>query len=413
MTVRTEPGTNRVLLVVILGLITTIGPLSLDMYLPALPEIARDLEVSAAEVQLSLTSCLVGMAVGQLLFGPLSDRWGRRRPVILGLAAYAVLSFLIALAPSAPVLTGLRFLQGLAGGAGVVVARAVVRDVSSGAAAAKLFSSLTLVFGLAPIAAPSLGSLVLGLTSWHGVFVALGVIAVLLTVLVAVGLPETLPQQRRSSGGLGTIARTARALFTDRIFLGYALAQSFTFAALFAYISGSSFVLQDGYGLSPTTYSLLFGVNAVGLIILSQANNLLLNRWSLRRLMFLGLGVQSTAGVLALAGAVAGNLMILAAGLFLLVGAIAIIQPNTAALALDRYPERAGAAAALLGGVQSVIASAAAPLAGLGDPGQGVPMSIVILGFAAAALLSVVISGFGQLRPGRPAWLPRGPRPPR
>jgi DHA1 family bicyclomycin/chloramphenicol resistance-like MFS transporter len=401
-----KTSTNRVLLIVILGLITTIGPLSLDMYLPALPDLARDLDVSPSTIQLSLTSCLIGMATGQLVFGPLSDRWGRRRPVIAGLASYALLSFLIALAPTAPVLTGLRFLQGFAGGVGVVVARAVVRDVASGAAAAKLFSSLTLVFGLAPIAAPSLGSLVLRLTSWHGVFVALGIIAVLLTVLVAVGLPETLPPERRTAGGLGTVVRTARSLIRDKTFLGYALAQSFTFAALFAYISGSSFALQDGYGLSPTAYSLLFGANAIGLIIMSQANRRLLDRWSLRQLMFLGLGVQVVAGVLALLGAGIGDLVVLGAGLFLLVGAIAIIQPNSTALALDRYPENAGSAAALLGGVQSVIASVAAPLAGIGDPGQGVPMSVVILGFAVAALLAtaaLTLSGSGRPRRAPPA----------
>ncbi|MDI6103605.1 multidrug effflux MFS transporter [Actinoplanes sp. NEAU-A12] len=387
---------RRALLVVILGLVTAIGPLSLDMYLPALPEMARDLEVSASEVQLSLTSCLVGMALGQLFFGPLSDRWGRRRPLVIGLAAYAVISFLIALAPSAPVLTGLRLLQGLAGGVGVVIARAVVRDVSSGVAAAKLFSSLTLIFGLAPIAAPSLGSAVLRLTSWHGVFVALGIIAVLLTLLVAVGLPETLPPRRRSAGGLAAMTGTARSIFTDRVFVGYALAQSFTFAALFAYISGSAFALQDGYGLSPAGYSLLFGANAIGLIILSQANNWLLNRWSLRRLFHLGLAVQSVAGVLALAGALLGSLPVLASGLFLLVGAIGVIQPNTTTLALDRYPANAGSAAALLGGAQSVIAAAAAPLAGLGDPGQGVPMSVVILGFAVAAVLVTVVLTRGE-----------------
>ncbi|MFF0377854.1 multidrug effflux MFS transporter [Actinoplanes missouriensis] len=391
MTAETTRAPNRVLLVVILGLITAIGPLSLDMYLPALPDIARDLDVSASQVQLSLTSCLIGMALGQLVFGPLSDRWGRRRPVVIGLAAYAMLSFLIALAPTAPVLTGLRLLQGLAGGVGVVVARAVVRDVAAGRDAAKLFSSLTLIFGIAPIAAPSLGSAVLSFSSWHGVFVALGVVAVLLTVLAAAALPETLPPSRRATGGLGEVARTARSLFTDRIFLGYALAQSFTFAALFAYISGSSFVLQDGYGLSPTVYSLLFGANAVGLILASQANNWLLNRRSLTQLMVAGLGLQVVAGVLALLGAGSGLLPVLAAGLFLLVTAIGVIQPNSTALALDRYPAHAGAAAALLGGVQSVVASVAAPLAGLGDPGRGVPMSVVIFGFAVAALLSAAV----------------------
>jgi DHA1 family bicyclomycin/chloramphenicol resistance-like MFS transporter len=269
-------GTHGPLLVVVLGLITAIGPLSLDMYLPAFPAIADDLGVPAAGVQLSLTSCLVGFALGQLICGPLSDRWGRRRPVVTGLLAYAVLSLLIALAPSAPVLIGLRLLQGFAGGAGAVVARAVVRDLYAGVAAAKFFSRLTLIFGVAPILAPILGSAVLRVTSWHGIFVVLGAIALALTVMVMTALPETLPPRRRSPGGLTDTARTARTLFADRIFLGYALGQGFSFAALFGYLSGSSFVLQDGYGVSPTLFSLLFGLNSIGLIVLSQANARLL-----------------------------------------------------------------------------------------------------------------------------------------
>ena len=377
---------------VILGLITAIGPLSLDMYLPAFPAIADDLGVPAAQVQLSLTTCLVGLALGQLIFGPLSDRWGRRRPVIVGVAAYAVVSLLIALAPSAPILAGLRLLQGLAGGIGVVVARAVVRDLYSGVAAAKFFSRLTLIFGVAPIAAPSLGSAVLSLTSWHGIFVALGLIAVLLAVLVAWKLPETLPPERRSPGGLADTARTARALFTDRIYLGYALAQSFAFAALFSYISGSSFVLQDGYGISPTVFSLLFGLNAVGLIALSQANGSLLDRFSPRALLVTILLVETIAGAAVLVAATFGLLIALAAGLFVLVSTVGMVMPNSTTLALDRYPHRAGAAAALLGGLQSVVAALVAPLVGaIGEPGKGVPMAVVILGCAAVALLSVLV----------------------
>ena len=379
------------LLVVILGLITAIGPLSLDMYLPAFPAIADDLDVSAAQVQLSLTTCLIGLALGQLICGPLSDRWGRRRPVIAGVAAYAVISFLIALAPSAPILVGLRLLQGLAGGVGVVVARAVVRDLHSGVAAAKFFSRLTLIFGVAPIAAPALGSAVLTVTSWHGIFVALGVIAVLLTLLIVAKLPETLPPERRSSGGLGDTARTARALFADRIFIGYALAQSLAFAAMFSYISGSSFVLQDGYGISPGVFSLLFGLNACGLIALSQVNSVLLNRFSPRRLLVMSLLVETVAGAAVLTSAVLGLLIALAAGLFVLVSTIGTSTPNSTTLALDRYPHRAGTAAALLGGLQFVVAALVAPLVGsIGEPGKGVPMAIVILGCAAAALLSVL-----------------------
>ncbi|GIF13271.1 Bcr/CflA family drug resistance efflux transporter [Actinoplanes teichomyceticus] len=379
---------RRALLVVVLGLITAIGPLSLDMYLPALPEIAGDLRVPAGQVQLSLTACLIGLALGQFVFGPLSDRWGRRRPVLVGVLAYAGLSFLIALAPSAPVLSGLRLLQGVAGGVGVVVARAVVRDLSSGVGAARLFGALTLIFGVAPIAAPSLGSVVLRTASWQGIFVALGVIGLLLAVLVLAGLPETLPPERRASGGLRALAGTARTLFTDRVFLGYALAQAFAFAAMFGYIAGSSFVLQDGYGLSPTVYSLLFGANAVGLTLLSQANGALLGRWRLGTMLAAGLVLQTAAGALALLGAALQSLIVLTVGLFLLVTAMGLILPNTAALALDRYPGHAGSAAALLGGAQSVIGAVAAPLVGLGAAGHGVPMTAVMLGFAAAALIA-------------------------
>jgi DHA1 family bicyclomycin/chloramphenicol resistance-like MFS transporter len=384
------PGVHGPLLVVMLGLVTAIGPLSLDMYLPAFPALSADLGVPDAQVQLSLTTCLIGLAVGQLVCGPLSDRWGRRRPLIAGVAAYAVFSFLCALAPNAPALAGIRLAEGIAGGVGVVVARAIVRDLYSGVAAAKYFSRLTLIFGVAPIAAPSLGSAVLKVTSWHGVFVALGIIATLLTVLIIWRMPETLPPLRRSPGGLADTARTARTLFADRTYLGYALAQAFAFAALFSYISGSSFVLQDGYGVSPTVFSLLFGLNACGLIVLSQANGRLLDRFAPRTLLLATLTAQALAGGTVLAAALLGSLPLLLAGLFLLVGTIGMVTPNATALALDRHPERAGTAAALLGGIQSVVAALAAPLIGFGDPGQGAPMAVAILSFALVAQLSVL-----------------------
>ncbi|MGW4942658.1 multidrug effflux MFS transporter [Actinoplanes sp. NPDC004185] len=388
--VRPVPVVHGPLLVVMLGLITAIGPLSLDMYLPAFPALSRDLGVADAQVQLSLTTCLIGLAVGQLVCGPLSDRWGRRRPLIIGVGAYAIFSFLCALAPTAPILAGVRLAEGIAGGVGVVVARAIVRDLYAGVAAAKFFSRLTLIFGVAPIAAPSLGSAVLKVTSWHGIFVALGVIATLLTALVGWRMPETLPPERRSPGGLADTARTARTLFADRFYLGYALAQAFAFAALFSYISGSSFVLQDGYGVSPTVFSLLFGLNACGLIVLSQANGRLLDRYAPRRLLLVTLLVQVVAGGIVLTAALLGSLAALIAGLFVLVGTIGMITPNGTALALDRHPERAGTAAALLGGIQSVIAAVAAPLVGFGDPGRGIPMALAIVSFALVALLSVL-----------------------
>ncbi|GIM97715.1 Bcr/CflA family drug resistance efflux transporter [Paractinoplanes toevensis] len=379
------------LLIVMLGFVTAIGPLSIDMYLPAFPAIADDLGVSAAQVQLSLTACLVGTALGQLVCGPLSDRWGRRRPAIAGLAAYAILSFLIAFAPSAPMLIGLRVLQGLAGGTGIVVARAIVRDLHSGVEAARFYSRLTLIYGLAPILAPSIGSAVLRFTSWHGIFVALGVLATLLTLLLAVRLPETLPVSSRTEGGLGRTLRLAGPLFRDRSFVGYTVAQGFAFGALFSYLSNSSFVLQNGYGLSPTVFGLLFGLNAVGLTVTSQLNARLLNRFGTRVLLLAALAVQILAGLVLVVSALAGTLIGVAAGLFLLVCTIGMGQPNATALALDGHADRAGTAAAVMGSVQPVMAGALASLAGLGAIGTGVPMAVVILGSALAALTTVMV----------------------
>lgn len=382
------------LLIVMLGLVTAIGPLSIDMYLPAFPAIAADLAVPAAQVQLSLTTCLVGNALGQLICGPLSDRWGRRRPAIAGLTAYAILSFLIALAPSAPVLIALRLLQGLAGGTGIVVARAIVRDLYSGVEAARFYSRLTLIFGLAPILAPSIGGVILRFTSWHGIFVALGVLATLLTLLLALRLPETLANP--AGGGLTATFRLAGPLLRDRAFVGYTLAQGFVFGALFTYLSNSSFVLQDGFGLSPTVYGLLFGLNAVGLTLTSQLNARLLNRFGSRPLLLAAMAAQVLAGLILVAAAAAGLLLGIAAGLFLLVCTIGMNQPNATALALDGHAGRAGTAAAVMGFVQPVIAAGLASLtglatvAGLGATGTGRPMAAVILISAAAALLTVV-----------------------
>jgi DHA1 family bicyclomycin/chloramphenicol resistance-like MFS transporter len=386
----TKTVPRRAELAVVLGLITAIGPLSIDMYLPAFPQIAADFRVADAQVQLSLTACLIGLAVGQLTFGPLSDRWGRRRPIVAAVAAYAIFSLLCAIAPSAPLLVVFRLLQGLAGGAGVVVARALVRDLYSGVAAAKFFSQLTLIFGVAPIAAPSLGSAVLRVTSWHGIFVTLGAIALALTLLVAWRLPETLPPERRSSGGLADTARTARTLCTDKIYLGYALSQALAFAAMFSYIADSPFVLQDGYGVAPTVFSLLFGLNAAGLIAVSQANRRLLDRYTPRALLVGTLLAELAAGVAVLVAAALGSLIGLAAALFVLVSTVGMVTPNATALALDRHPQRAGTAAALLGGIQSVIAASAAPLVGITAPGHGVPMAIAIVSAATLALLSVL-----------------------
>ncbi|MFG3579480.1 multidrug effflux MFS transporter [Micromonospora chersina] len=377
-------------LLVLLGTLTAIGPLSLDMYLPAFPAMTRDLGADQAGIQLSLTTCLIGLAVGQFVTGPLSDRWGRRRPVLIGVVAYTVLALACAAAPSAPLLAAARFAQGLAGGMGVVVARAVVRDLYSGRDAAKYFSRLTLVFGVAPVAAPSVGSLVLRVGDWRAVFLTLAAIGLLLSVAVARRLPETLPAERRSTGGLGATARTMRSLAADRVYLGYALTQGFAFAGLFAYISGSSFVFQDVFGVSAVAFSLVFGLNALALVATGQANARLLDRFSPRRLLVTALVVGGVAAAGVLTGALAGSLAVVGVTLFAFVGSLGMVTPNSTALALDAHARHAGTAAALMGGVQSVVGALAAPLVGLGGEGSAVPMAVVLAAAAALSLTAVL-----------------------
>jgi len=381
---------SRIELLILLGTLTAIGPLSIDMYLPAFPEISADLSATPSRVQLSLTTCLIGMAIGQLVTGPFSDRWGRRRPVVAGVIGYALLSLLCAIAPNAEALAALRLLHGVAGGIGVVVARAIVRDLYSGREMARFFSRLLIVFGTAPIAAPALGSLVLRFTSWRGIFVTLGMIAVLLAVATIWRLPETLPTDRRNVAGAAGTARAVRVLFTDRPFVGYVCAQALGFAGLFAYISGSPFVLQDGYGLSAAAFSVVFGVNAIGAVVLGQFNARLLNHFTPRLLFHIALTAGLLAALALLAGALTGQLWLIVAALGGYVATISMLIPNGTALALEQHGRHAGTAAAVMGAIVSTAGALAAPLVGLGGVGSAVPMAVIILGAVGLSLTAAL-----------------------
>ncbi|MBE1488955.1 multidrug effflux MFS transporter [Plantactinospora soyae] len=395
-TPRTAARTGGVPLLLLLGTLTAVGPLSLDMYLPAFPDMTEDLAATQAEVQLSLTTFLLGLALGQLVTGPLSDRWGRRWPVLIGVAAYTVCSLLCAFAPSPESLAALRLAQGVASGTGVVVARAIVRDLYSGVAAAKYFSRLILIFGVAPVAAPALGNLVLRFGSWRVTFVALAVIGALLLAAVAWWLPETLPAQRRNTAGLPGTVRAMWALLTDRIYLGYVLTQGLAFAALFAYISGSSFVIQNVFALSAGVFTLIFAVNAAAMTAVGQLNARLLDRFSTRRLLGTALLASLVAGAVLLVGAVADNLPAVVAALFVFVACVGMTLPNGLALALDRHPGHAGTAAAVLGALQLAIAAAIAPLTGLGPDDSATPMAMVVLGSTALSVLVVFTLARGR-----------------
>ncbi|MBC9713996.1 multidrug effflux MFS transporter [Streptomyces sp. TRM66268-LWL] len=378
---------GRLRLILVLGGLSAFGPLSLDMYLPALPELAGEFRVPDATVQLTLTSCLVGLAAGQLIAGPLSDTYGRRKPLLIGLAGYALASVLCAFAPSAEVLTGLRLVQGLAGAAGLVIARAIVGDLYEGRAAARFFALLMLVNGLAPILAPLLGGQLLAVTDWRGIFAVLAVIGAGLLAAGAWGLRETLPVERRQTGGLGRTLRTARGLLGSGAFLAYALGGGFAMAALFAYISGSTFVLQQVYGMSPQAFSLAFAANAVALVAVSQLGARLLDRCSPVALMRAGLLFQLLGAVLLLVSVAAGlGLAGVLPSLLLVVASIGLTLPNSTALAMSVRPEAGGTASAVLGVLQYGMGGVAAPLVGLGGTGSPWAMTVTIAGFAALAV---------------------------
>ncbi|WFF04236.1 multidrug effflux MFS transporter [Micromonospora sp. WMMD964] len=395
---------QRAQLVLVLGALIAIGPLTIDMYLPALPAITAGLETTETAVQLTLTGTLVGLALGQLLIGPLSDVVGRRTPLLAGLAAHIVASVLCVFAPNIAVLGTLRVLQGLGVAAATVVATAVVRDLFSGASFARIFSRLMLVMGLAPILAPTLGSGLLRWTDWRGVFAALAVLGVLLIVVAALRLQETLPVARRRHGGLAATLRDYRGLFNDRAFVGLVLVAGLAMAALFAYVSGSSFVLQREYGLDEQEFGVAFGAGAVGLIAATQFNVRLLRRYTPQQILVSALIAGTAAGLLLILFAATGfgGLGTLLAALWLVLAAAGLALPNAPALAMSRHSETAGTAAALLGAVQFGIGALSAPLAGLFGTGS-VPMAIVIAGGMAASLAVMLVvvprAGLGTVDP--------------
>jgi MFS transporter, DHA1 family, multidrug resistance protein len=375
----------RLRLVLILGGLTAFAPLSIDMYLPGLPALGDDLSAGASAVQLTLTACLAGLAIGQLVAGPLSDRLGRRRPLLAGVGAYTLASALCAAAPTVWALAGLRFVQGATGAAGIVIARAIVRDTHDGVALLRFFSMLMLVTGLAPILAPVLGGQVLEVTSWRGIFLVLAAIGALLLVAALAGLGETLPPERRREGGVRATARTMASLLRDRHFAGFALAGGLAFGAMFTYISGSPFVLQEIYGASPQAFSAVFAANSVGIVA-----------WRVAPLTMLRIGVtaMAVAGCALFAVVAIGSLPLLAllVPLWVLVSSMGFVFPNTTALALAGHPEVAGTASALLGVLQFVIGAGAAPLAGIAGTGTAVPMGAAMAALALGSVAALRLS---------------------
>ncbi|GLZ43904.1 Bcr/CflA family drug resistance efflux transporter [Actinomycetospora sp. NBRC 106375] len=378
---------------VVLGALTAAAPLSLDTYLPALPSLTADLATTPSVTQLSLTSCLVGLALGQLVAGPLSDVLGRRRPMLLGAAGFAVVSVLCAVAPSVEVLVALRLLQGLLGAVGIVVARAVVRDTSDATTSARAFATLMLVSGVAPIVAPVLGGQLLRVTSWRGVFVVLAVYGALSGLAVLVLVRESLPRSRRRSGSAAATLASFRVLLGDRRVVACVLAAGLLFSAMFAYISGSTFVLQDLYGLSPQAFSGVFAANSVGIVASVQVAGRLAGSGRVPpvRLVAAGLGVAAVGtGVLLVSTLLDGGLAGVVAGLFVTVVGVGLVLPSATTLTLADHPEHAGSASALLGTAQFIVGAGTAPLVGLAGSRSAVPMAATMAG---AVVLGAVVFG--------------------
>jgi DHA1 family bicyclomycin/chloramphenicol resistance-like MFS transporter len=378
---------QRLSLVLVLGFLIAMGPLTIDMYLPSLPTISADLGATAAAVQLTLTGTLAGLALGQLLVGPVSDAVGRRTPLLFGVGVHIVASICCVLAPNLAVLGTLRVLQGLGAAAAAVIAMAIVRDQFTGLPAAKILSRLMLVMGAAPILAPTLGGITLTWTSWRGVFVVLTLFGIAILTVTALALPETLPAERRRNGGVAGTVRDYGRLFSDRAYIGLILVAGLAMAAMFAYVSGSSFVLQEQYGLSEQQFGFVFGAGAVGLITATQLNVRLLSRWSPSQVLIASLAGGAASGVILLVFAATGfgGLPGVLVPLWLVLASAGLALPNAPALALSRHGEAAGTAAALLGAVQFGVGALAAPLVGILGT-DAVAMAIVI----AAGMLSAI-----------------------
>jgi DHA1 family bicyclomycin/chloramphenicol resistance-like MFS transporter len=378
------------MLELLLGVLTAFAPLSIDMYLPAFPAIGQDLGASPADVELTLASFFVGLACGQITTGPLIDRFGRTRPLYAGLMLYVAGSLGCALSSSISMLIAFRAVQAFGGAVGIVVARAVVRDLHSGAAAARMLSRLVLVMGVAPILAPLFGGLMLQVFGWRAIFSVLAGIGTVTLAAVVVALPETAPPHTRSPRLTLPIGAVLRA--PD--FLGYALTVAFAQAAMFAYISGASFVFITLHGIPAQMFGWFFGANAAGLVVSSQVNHRLLARIPPARILSRASRVAVIAGLLLIAAAATniGGIWSIAAALFLFVSSLGFIVPNATALAMEHQVGRVGMASAVLGTVLYAIAATGSWTVSAAHSGTALPMALTVAAFSSAALVSVTLT---------------------
>jgi DHA1 family bicyclomycin/chloramphenicol resistance-like MFS transporter len=385
---------------IVLGLLTAMGPFAIDMYLPALPEIGRSLGAGTEAVQASLMAFFISLGVGQLVFGPLSDMFGRKLPLYIGLAVFLAGSIGCVFAPDIETLIAFRFVQGLGACAGMVIPRAVVRDLHTGTEAARLMSLLMLVFSVSPILAPLVGSFVIEAAGWRGVFWVVTVLAALGILLLAFCLGETRPRADRVESSIAGALAAYRSLLTDRQFLGLTFIGAFGIASFFAYLANSSFVLIEHYGLTPRLYSVFFSINAVSFIGVSQCTAWLAARFGFDRIVRVAVTGYAAAMVVLLAVTLAGvdQLAVLAALLFIGYGFLGLVIPTTSVLALEEHGAVAGTASALMGTLQFVTGAVVIAVVGPFFDGTSLPM---VAGITACAVIAFVLAQMtlGRKRP--------------
>jgi DHA1 family bicyclomycin/chloramphenicol resistance-like MFS transporter len=380
----------RLRLILILGALTAIGPISTDIYLPAFPALAAEFGTGDAAVQRTLAASFLGMALGQGFYGPLSDRFGRRMPLAVGMGLFGLASAGCALAGGILGLTGLRLLQALGGCAGVVIARAVVRDLSEGAAMLRLMAQLMLVFALAPILGPVLGGWLLTEFGWRSIFWTLAGYGLAMALAILLLLPESLPPERRSEGGAAEALGTYLRLLRDRRFMGHVLGGALPVAGMFAYIAGSPFVFMGLHGVAPEHYGFYFGANALGIMTVAQVTGRLSHRIPPARMLPVAQAIAVSAGLVLLLAAVTGwgGFPAIVAALFVYVSSLGGIMPVAAALAMSSQGRVAGSASAVLGMTQFGWGALSGLLVSALHDGSARPMALLVAGFSLAGLLA-------------------------
>lgn len=373
--------------------LTAIAPLATDMYVPAFPTVARELSASATQVQLTLTTFFVGMALGQLIGGPFSDQRGRRIPLLAAIVAMTVASVLCALTPTIAVLAVARFVQGFAGGWAMVIGRAVIVDLASGAQLIRVLNVIAAVGGIAPIVGPLLGAVILQLSGWRVSFWTVAALGLAMIICVLVAVPETLPKEQRHAGGLREFVTAGRQVLRNRRYVGYIIVAGAAMGSIFAYVATSAFVLQSMNDMSPIGYSVDFAANAAGMTVASLIAARLAGRIPTRTVILTGLLAALAAGVGMLIGAVWFDtpLVVALVCFFVLMTAQGLIGPNAGALASAEVPEHPGTGSALLGFVQWVSAGLIAPLAGLGGEHTAVPMAVLMITTVMVALTALLV----------------------